>query len=291
MTGYGRGEAETENKKIKVNVEIKSVNSRYCDISIKGTKRCAFLDEYIRKKVKERVRRGKIEIILFIEEEDPDVAVRLNKKIAEQYGERLKELGDMLELPVKISLENLLSFPEVISLEKNEINEEIFLIPVLAALDQALNIFGEMRKREGEILKKDILKKCDNIENALVKIEKKIPDTVKEMFNKRREKMKEILGEIDEYTEEKLIYEAASFAEKSAVDEEVVRLRSHIYQVREILSGTLEVEGKKLDFISQEMNRETNTIGSKSGNLQVTDLAVYIKGENEKIREQVQNIE
>lgn len=291
MTGYGRGEAETENKKIKVVIEIKSVNSRYCDINIKGTKRYAFLDEHIRKRVKERVRRGKIEIVLAIEEEDPEVNVQLNKKIAVQYGESLKELGEMLELPVKFSPESFLSFPEIIRLEKSEIEEAVFLSPVLVALDQAFNVFEKMRKTEGEMLKKDILEKCDNMENALKKIDKKIPNIVEEIFNKRRNKMKEILGDIDEYTEEKLIYEAGSFAEKSAVDEEAIRLKSHIGQVREILSGTREGEGKKLDFISQEMNREANTIGSKSGDLYVTDLVVYIKGENEKIREQVQNIE
>lgn len=289
MTGFGKMQRAFENRNITV--ELKSVNSRYCDINVKLNRKYSFLEEHIKKLIGSIIRRGKIETFINIENvAGNDVKVDINKDIIKDYMNQISILAGEIDVENKVSMEFLLDLPEVIKLSAKEENEEELLSQVKELLIEALDKFDSMRVVEGEKLAADIFARLDLIENNLANIEKQA-DLVGDLYrDKLKNRIEDIIKGAGEISEERIATEAAFFAEKANITEEIVRLKSHIVQMRDILNGP-NSEGRKLDFLLQEMNREANTIGSKANDLSITKYMLDTKSEIEKIREQVQNIE
>lgn len=288
MTGYGRGSVEEGGR--SYSVEIKSVNNRYLDINIRLPRQLSSLEDRIRKYVASKNSRGKIDIYISQEKfSQDDLAVKVDEQMAESYYNAFKLIKDKFELAEDVSLSLLAKSPDVISVEKKEEDMEIIWETLRRSLDEALTMFVDMRSREGLKLSKDILDRCRIILSKVNLIEERAPKLLEEYRDKIRQRVGEYLKEV-EIDEARLLNEVAFFADKSNTTEEVVRLRSHIEQFEHTFSSS-EPIGRKLDFIVQEMNREANTIGSKSNDIYITNLVVDIKSEIEKIREQVQNIE
>lgn len=293
MTGFGRGEYSDEIS--KVTVEIKSVNHRYLDIFVKMPRRYAFAEETIKAAIKERVHRGKVEVGVTVDNTGKsDTAVRLDKELAARYYEALSELRDSFDFGEEshVSLSMLAKMPDVISTSPAEEDEEAMSARLLGAVRSALDDFCGMRETEGAKLAADLSARADVISGIRSSIEKRAPEIEKEYAAKFRARVEEILGGVYEVPEERVALEAAIFADKANITEELVRLDSHISQLRGFLgSDGSEAIGKKIDFLIQEMNREANTIGSKSNDREITSLMLDLKAEIEKVREQVQNIE
>ena len=293
MTGFGRGEYSDEIS--KVTVEIKSVNHRYLDIFVKMPRRYAFAEETIKAAIKERVHRGKVEVGVTVDNTGKsDTAVRLDKELAARYYEALSELRDSFDFGEEshVSLSMLAKMPDVISTSPAEEDEEAMSARLLGAVRSALDDFCGMRETEGAKLAADLSARADVISGIRSRIEKRAPEIEKEYAAKFRARVEEILGGVYEVPEERVALEAAIFADKANITEELVRLDSHISQLRGFLgSDESEAIGKKIDFLIQEMNREANTIGSKSNDREITSLMLDLKAEIEKVREQVQNIE
>lgn len=288
MTGFGRGSFERNGRSFTV--EIKSVNHRYLDLNVKLPKNLLSLEEKIRKEVSSRLNRGKVDI--FITQSSlakSDVKAVFNEKLGDSYFQCLKDMKARYNLTDNVSLALIAKFPEVITVEQQEENVEELWDILHDALNEALNLLVAMREREGEKLRENIIDKCDVVKKHVDQIEAKSPVIIKEYRAKLTEKIKELL-EDREIDDNRIAMEVAIFADKSCVDEEFVRLNSHLLQVKETLRLD-EPVGRKLDFIVQEMNRETNTIASKSSDLEIVNLGLNIKNEIEKIREQIQNIE
>ncbi len=290
MTGFGRG--EYSDGKRNITVEIKSVNHRYCDISVRLPKKYSFAEEKIKSIVKETARRGKIEVSILVENlTDEDSTIKLNSEVAQQYYGRLTELKEKFGLKDEITLSMLTGFPDVIkAIPDVEDEEEIIKcleVPVRAAAAE----HDRMKITEGEKLAADIIMRGELIGKMVEEVEA-VSDKVTAAYkDKLTARIKELLDGAVEVPEERIIVEAAVFADKSNVTEELVRLRSHISQLKDIIINSSKPDGKKLDFIVQEMNREANTTGSKSADIGITNIVVDMKSEIEKIREQVQNIE
>lgn len=288
MTGYGRGECEENNRRFVI--EIKSVNNRYLDINIRLPKHLIALEDNIRKYISARVSRGKIDV--FVNQDkfsDDDIKVVLDEQIASYYYNVYSELKKKFNLQEEITLSLLAKAPDVIIIEKNEEDIETVWETMKKALDEALSVFIDMRTKEGLKLKQDILERCAIINRKVDLIEKRSPGIIEEYREKIKLRVSEFLKDV-EIDEAKLLNEVAFFADKVNIDEEITRLKSHIEQIRATLESD-EAVGRKLDFLIQEMNRETNTIGSKANDLYIANLVIDIKSELEKIREQVQNIE
>ena len=287
MTGFGRAEMVIEG--FTVSVQIRSVNHRYMDIALRIPRFYNFLEDKIRQKTAEYISRGKIEVSVSLkEQEGDDRVITLNRPLAENYIEVLKALASLgVEDDIKVS--TVARYNDIFSVEYKEIDEDKMFEIINTALSSAFSEFNKMRSEEGERLQKDILFHLDNIANELTKIEAQSPQTVKLYRENLENKMRELLGDA-KVDETRLITETAIFADKVAIDEETVRLRSHIKAFKSALNTDKPI-GKKLDFIIQEMNRETNTIGSKANNIEIASMVVEIKSEIEKIREQIQNIE
>lgn len=288
MTGYGRGE-HTE-KERKITVEIKSVNHKFNDITIKLPRSMNRFEDNIRKRITQEVFRGKTDVYISFETfAAEDVCVKVNEVLAAAYVKSMEELKDKFKLKSKDSLGTLLRFPDIITLEKVQNEGEVLLESIEPALDEAIKQFVEMREAEGAALKADILKKAEVI-SALVDITKeRSPFVAKEYKDKLSLRLVELLDgrELDPA---RLAAEVALFADRSCIDEEITRLYSHIDQLKTFLDNEGMV-GRKLDFLVQEMNREANTIGSKANDLEITKVAIELKSEIEKVREQMQNIE
>ena len=280
MTGYGRREAVTEGKKILV--EIKSVNHRYSDYNIKVQRHLGFLEDKIRKYVSSSITRGKVDIYLNVENyETADKQITLNKEIAKNYIDVLYRLRDEFGLKDDITVSNVASNPDIFSTERVEEDEEALWNTVKTVLDGALSDFIAMREREGE--------RIDYMRTLVKEVDERSPQTVKEYSDKLYEKIKEVLDgkEIDEA---RILTEVAIYADKVAVNEETVRLGSHFEEFDTIINSGSPA-GRKLDFLIQEINREVNTIGSKASDIEIAKTVVTLKGEIEKLREQIQNIE
>ena len=293
MTGFGRGEYVDDVS--KVTVEIKSVNHRYLDIFVKMPRRYSFAEEKIKSAIKEKVHRGKVEVNVSVDNiTQADADIRLDKSLAAKYYDVLKELEGSFEFgeDSHVSLNLLSRMPDVITSTPAEEDEDAVLARLLAATDRAVDDFCTMRETEGSQLAADISARADIIEDITGKIEKRAPELEKEFAAKFRARVNELLEGVYEVPEERVAVEAAVFADKANITEELVRLGSHIAQLRDFL-GTDDAEGigKKIDFLIQEMNREANTIGSKSNDNEITTMMLELKAEIEKIREQVQNIE
>ncbi len=290
MTGFGRSEY-TDDKRV-ITIEIKSVNHRYCDISVRMPRRYSFAEEKIKSTVKETVRRGKIEVSIMVENTaDDDVNIKLNTAIAKQYVDSLNELKSALGMDDPIRLEYIASMPDVLKSVPDVEDEEEITRLLCGTVSDAVKRHDEMRRTEGEKLSEDILMRGSMIAGLVKEIEARSPETVNEYAEKLKARITEMIGGSIVATEERILLEAAVFADKVNVTEETVRLASHIQQLESIITNSSQPDGKKLDFLVQEMNREANTIGSKANDLEITNRVLAIKSEIEKIREQVQNIE
>lgn len=288
MTGYGRREAVTDGKKILV--EIKSVNHRYSDYNIKVQRHLGFLEDKIRKYVSEYITRGKVDIYLNVESfETADKEIRLNKELAKNYIETLCQLRDEFSLKDDISVMTVARNTELFQTERVEEDEELLWSAVKTVLDGALGDFVSMREREGNRIEKDLCERIEYMRTLVKKIEERSPQTVQEYSDRLYEKIKEVLDgrELDE---SRILTEVAIYADKVAVNEETVRLASHFIEFDNII-GSGEPAGRRLDFLIQEINREVNTIGSKASDIEIAKTVVTLKGEIEKLREQIQNIE
>ena len=288
MTGYGRREAVTYGKKILV--EIKSVNHRYSDYNIKVQRHLGFLEDKIRKHVSSAITRGKVDIYLNVENfETADKEIRLNREIARNYIEVLHELRDEFGLKDDITVSNVARNSDIFQTERVEEDEEQLWNSVKTVLDCALGDFVAMREREGERIEKDLCDRIEYMRTLVTKIDERSPQTVQEYSDRLYEKIKEVLDGrgIDEA---RILTEVAIYADKVAVNEETVRLTSHFEEFDNII-GSGEPAGRRLDFLIQEINREVNTIGSKASDIEIAKTVVTLKGEIEKLREQIQNIE
>lgn len=288
MTGYGRAEAVVNGRDITV--EIKSVNSRYFEYSSRIPRSCAFLDDRLKKRLSTAISRGKVELNLQLQNVSAqDTAVEADLPLAASYRDALALLSAELGLKNDVTAGMVARFPDVLAVRHAAVDEEQLWQDVSAVCDAAVENFVQMRAAEGEKLKEDILSRLSTIEQAVGTVEEGSAGRVEAYTKKLYARLQTLLQD-QNIDEARLLTEAAIFADKTAVDEETVRLRSHIAQYREILGGGGPV-GRKLDFLTQELNRETNTIGSKCQDLAITRVVVDIKAEIEKIREQIQNIE
>lgn len=288
MTGYGRASAEIDS--MIVNVELKSVNHRYFELSSRIPRVYGFLDEKVKSYLKSVITRGKIECYIQIEAlQSDDVVVKVNHSLACGYIEALKELANRYDIKNDISASTIARYNDVLAIHKEQADEDKIWSAVKVVLQEAVNSFVKMRETEGEKLKDDILSRANTILNQVEFVEQKSPETVKEYKEKLKFRIQELLGDA-KVDEQRLLTEAAIFADKVAVDEETVRLRSHIEQLDAMFNDTQAV-GRKMDFLVQEINREANTIGSKAQDVEISKRVLNIKAEVEKIREQVQNIE
>ena len=288
MTGFGRAQETVDG--MTVTVELKSVNHRYFEFTAKVPRTYGFLEEKLKSFLNARVSRGKMECYVSIENlEESDMEVVVNPSLAKGYVDALRTLSETFGLKEDYSAISIAKFPDVLTLRKAPADEEKIWNAVQKVTELAVERFVTMRETEGEKLRADILSKADTILEHVAFVESRSPQTVREYHEKLRQRMEELL-ENTQVDEQRLLTEAAIFADKVAVDEETVRLRSHISQLREFLNVD-EPIGRKLDFLVQEMNRESNTIGSKAQDVEIAKRVIAIKAEVEKIREQVQNIE
>lgn len=294
MTGFGRGEY-TDGKRNMV-VEIKTVNHRYADITIKMPRRYSFAEDKIKSAIKAHIRRGKADVFIMVENiGDSDVSVQINEELAKQYLEKMVSLRDALGEPEgfndQLSLLQIAGLPDVIKTTPAAEDEEEIMQALLIPTLQAAQNLDKMRATEGEKLAEDLLAKGENIKTLLDQIAARAPQVATDYTAKLRERITELIGNSVQIPEDRILVEAAIFADKCAIDEEITRLNSHIMQLRDIVSTSNQPDGKKLDFLVQEMNREANTIGSKANDITITGYVLDLKSEIEKIREQVQNIE
>ncbi len=288
MTGFGRGTLEDENQSFIV--EMKSVNHRYCDLNVRMPKSLMILEDKIRKVILQRINRGKVDIIVTQRSSNNfGTKAVLDEKLADSYVECFNRIKEKYNIKENIPLSLVAEFPEVITLKKEEEDVEYVWEYLSQALDDALSMLLDMREKEGEKIEKDLSKKCNYILNLLIEVENNSQEVVKDYRNKLSQRLKNLLEEYP-VDEGRIEMEVTLFADKSSIDEEIVRLNSHIIQFQKTLTAE-EPVGRKLDFILQEMNREANTIASKSTNLNITKSILEIKNEIEKIREQIQNVE
>ena len=289
MTGFGHGEVSND-KNQKVTVEMKSVNHRYCDISLKLPKKLAMFEANIRNIMKEYASRGKIDIYVSYEDlSETAVSLHYNQAMAEEYMQVFKKMQEDFNIETKITAEALAKYPEVVTIEEVQQDEEVWWELLEAALRQAAEKFVETRTIEGANLKRDLLGKLDQMAADVAFIEERSPQIIAEYRSKLEEKVKEFL-EDSTIEENRIAAEVTLYADKIAVDEEIVRLQSHISSMTDVLESDESI-GRKLDFMAQEMNREANTILSKSSDVDLADHAIELKTNVEKVREQIQNIE
>lgn len=288
MTGFGREQGVIDGYEILV--EIRSVNHRYFEFSSRVPRSFGYLDEKLKSLLSERISRGKVEAsVTIFKTEGAEAEIEVNLDIAEGYVNALREANKTLQLTDDLALSSIMRFSDVFKIQKVQDDEEVIWNAVKQICIGALDKFIEMRKVEGEKMFDDISSRLDFIEEKTCEIEKLSPQITENYSNRLYARIKETLGDKD-IDEQRILTEVAVFADKTAVDEETVRLHSHISQFRELINSD-EPVGRKLDFLVQELNREVNTIGSKGQDLSVTKTVVDLKAEIEKIREQIQNIE
>ena len=288
MTGYGRAREMRSGRDITV--EVRSVNNRYLDCTVKLPRAYIFAEDAIKTRVQKAISRGKVDVFVTIDTSAADVAVvQVNEGLAKGYYDALMHLKNSFALPGDVTPEVLTRFPDVLTVTKAEEDVEAIAADICAVLDDALAAYNAMRTVEGEKLAADVAGRITTIEAVVGKVEERSPQTVAAYRQRLEAKMQEVLQSTT-IDESRILTEAAIFADKIAVDEETVRLRSHIAQLRQMLESGSPV-GRKADFLIQEFNREANTIGSKCQNADIAHVVVDLKSEIEKIREQIQNIE
>ena len=288
MTGYGRYQDTVDG--MDITVEIKAVNHRYYEYSSRLPRAYGFLDDKLKAYLQGSISRGKVDVYVFIDTADaPGSRVTVNHSLVQGYLKALGEIAETYGLRNDVSVMSLARYPDLLTVHREAEDEEAVWAAVRTVADVALNRFLQMREKEGEKLQEDILSRAAAILEAVGQVEERSPQTVREHMDKVQARMRELLGTAT-VDEQRLLTEAALFADKIAVAEETVRLRSHISQLEHMLAGN-EAVGRKLDFLVQEINREANTIGSKAQDVQLARVVMDIKAEIEKIREQIQNIE
>ena len=288
MTGFGR--SEIANERQKITVEMKAVNHRYCDINIKMPKKLSIFEAGIRNLLKKYIQRGKVDVFITYEDyTENNMVLKYNEELAAEYVGVLQRMSEQFGIENDVRVSSLSGYPDVLTLEEQTVDTDELWGVLEEALHKASEQFVETRLVEGENLKNDLISKLDGMLEAVDFIEKRSPEILVEHRQRLEAKVKELLGD-STIDESRIITETTIFADKICVDEEIVRLRSHITSTRKALveGGSI---GRKLDFIAQEMNREANTILSKANDLEVANRAIDLKTEIEKVREQIQNIE
>jgi uncharacterized protein (TIGR00255 family) len=288
MTGFGRCEICREDRKFTV--EMKSVNHRYLDISIRMPKKFNFFESAVRNILKNYLYRGKVDVFIIYEDFTPEnMELKYNKNLADQYMKYFKKMEDDFGIADDITVSKLSRYPEVLIMEEQQINDDVIWSILSEAVTLAVEQMIESRIQEGESLRNDLVSKLDSMASEIVQVEKRSPVILEEYRQKLEDKVKDLLSETM-IEENRIATEVVLYADKLATDEETVRLHSHIQHMRATLleGGTI---GRKMDFIAQEMNREANTILSKANDIEISNIAINLKTEIEKIREQIQNIE
>lgn len=287
MTGFGKYSASFENREYQI--EIKSVNHRYLDISIKLPRQLSYLEEIIKKVVNSKLKRGKIDIVFTFENfSEEGRNVRINKDLAKLYIKELRELANEEGISSNIEVTDIAKFPDILNIKTDQ-DDDTIKKEAIDVLEKALDQLIEMRSIEGSKIAEDLLERIEVIEDKVIKISEKSTGLIQEYVVKLEGRIKEIL-QTDEIDKSRIAQEVVIYADKCSIEEEVTRLKSHVLQFKNLLQVD-DAVGKKLDFLVQEMNRETNTIGSKSSCLEITNSVIDIKTELENIREQIQNIE
>lgn len=288
MTGFGRGEFEKDKKRISV--EIKSVNHRYCEINVKMPRKLSFLENEVRTYIKQKLSRGKFDVFISYEDNSEKLEnIKFNADLAKEYLKYFNLISEQFELENDIKVSNLTRYPDVLVIEDNEDDQDELWDILKIALDKGIDQLINTRTIEGELLKDDIIKKLDNMLLSLNIIKEKSPFIVAAYKEKLEARINDLL-ENNSIDESRLALEVAIFADKACIDEEIVRLSSHIEHMKNSFKTNIPI-GRKLDFLSQEMNREANTILSKANAIEISNQALDLKTEIEKIREQIQNIE
>ena len=289
MTGFGRGEYKDDNYQFLV--ECKTINHKYADINIRLPRKLSFLEDKARILVKDYIKRGRVDLYIKLDLlGSEDVNLKFDEELATQYVSILKQIKDKFDLVDDISVMNIAKFPDVIKTEEKEDDEDTLWSMLKVALENALLKLKEMRSEEGKKLAEDIQNRCDLLKNYIEDIEKYSYNVVIDYKEKLKNRISDMLEDPSIIDESRLAQEVAIYADKSSITEEIVRFKSHIEQLKNTVVKNESI-GRKIDFLIQEMNRETNTIGSKSSDLNITNLVVEVKSELEKIREQIQNIE
>ena len=289
MTGYGKQSLSVEGREYQI--EIKSVNHRYLDINVKIPKAISYLEETIKKEISNKIKRGKIDVFVSFENNSEEGRkIEINKQLAKLYIEQLKELAQEEKIESNIEVMDIAQIPDVLTIKVDEENSKI-KDEIKEVTQGAVTRILEMKNIEGEKISQDLLQRIRNIQSKIVEISAKSTGLIEEYVVKLEKRVKELLKN-DEVDKTRLAQEVVIYADKCSIEEEITRLKSHIFQFENLISNNQDgAIGKKLDFIIQEMNRETNTIGSKANNLEITNGVIDIKTEIEDIREQVQNIE
>ena len=288
MTGFGRSTYENEGREYIV--EIKSVNNRFNDVNIKMPRNLNYLEDKIRKQILSNISRGKVEVSIQLNNNsDLGKKINLNPDIAKKYIEELKKLTQETSIIDNINIMDVAKFPDVLNIKIDEEAEEVIQKELFTALEGAINSFLDMRQKEGSKIKVDLENRIEVIKQKIEQISSISAGLVDEYIVKLETRIKELL-KTDVVDQTRLAQEVVIYSDKCSVEEEITRLKSHISQFLNLLNENIAI-GKKLDFLIQEMNRETNTIGSKANNLEITNLVVDIKTELENVREQIQNIE
>ena len=288
MTGYGRASLEKENRNYQI--EMKSVNHKYSDITIKLPKTLTYLEDKMKKQIGASISRGKVDVFVTFENnsgEGKDIIV--NHEMVKKYMDAFYTLAEENQLALSIPVTEVIKLPEVLSVQTIETKEDVIEQEVMSCLQEAIQHFVEMREVEGNKIKEDLLGRVEQVEKEILKFSEYSAGLVEEYVVKLRQRVKDML-QLDEIEESRIAQEAVIFADRTSIEEEVTRLKSHVMQMKNLLEEKKPV-GKKMDFLIQEMNREVNTIGSKSANLDITNLVIDLKTMLEDIREQIQNIE
>ncbi len=288
MTGYGRAQATLNGREITV--EIRSVNNRYLDCNVKLPRIFSYAEDGVKQRIKERITRGKTDVFITVNtQEAENVKISINRPVIEGYLEALRTIANDYGVRDDISVSSLTRLPDVFVVEKLEEDEEQIRADILSVVSMALDAYDQMRQIEGAALEADLRSRAETIRGLVSVVEQRSPETVAEYRARLTARMNDVLASTT-IDESRVLTEAAIYADKVAVDEETVRLRSHLSQMDKMLTDGGAI-GRKLDFLMQEMNREANTIGSKCNDVELARVVVDIKGELEKIREQIQNIE
>ena len=288
MTGYGSAKGAADG--FEITVELKSVNNRYLDTSVRLPRSFIFAEDAVKSAVQSHISRGKVDVFVTVDSSSAgDVAVRVNEALLKGYIDAITHIFEEYPVTNDLTAMSVARLPDVLSVEKKDMDAEEIAAAISAIAEKALKDFDEMRIREGEKLRDDVLSRLETIDRLVGVVEEKAPETVRDYRARLEQKMTEVLASsgIDE---SRILAEAAIFADHIAVDEETVRLRSHMSQLKTMINGSSPI-GRKIDFLVQEFNREANTIGSKCQNSENAHVVVELKSEIEKIREQIQNIE
>ena len=288
MTGYGSAKGQAEG--LEISVELKSVNNRFLDTAVRLPRSFLFAEDAVKSAVQSHISRGKVDVFVTVDSASAgNMTVKVNEPLLRGYIDALRHISEEYSLENDLTALSVSRFPDVLSVEKSDMDAEAIAAAIVSVTEQALCDFDAMRLREGEKLRDDVLNRLNTVDSLVSAVEREAPNTVAKYRSRLEQKMTEVLGTAG-IDESRILAEAAIFADHIAVDEETVRLRSHMSQLRTMINGSAPT-GKRIDFLMQEFNREANTIGSKCQNSDIAHIVVDLKSEIEKIREQIQNIE